>query len=446
MYPLIRLIVVNYNGGDMTIRCLRNLSNLGWPADRVELVMVDNHSSDGVADRLASEMPHVRVVRSSRNLGFSGGANLGIDALGGVEFVGFVNNDAFPEADWLRPLVDAMHEDRSIGAAAPKILLAPRFVSLQIESDTRRPGVHDPRDLGVMVTGLRVDGVDRFADAVFRNGFWGPERGEDGPFQWTNGRAELWCPFDAVHAMVGEVEVCLRSGFETEVRLVCGDAASIVQTDARSTWHAIRPAGEPFDAINNVGSRLVAGGWAGDRGYLERDEGQYAAIEEVFAWCGAAALLSRTYLDDVGHFDARLFLYYEDTDLSWRGRLRGWRYVYVPASRVRHIHSATSGEGSALFTHYVDRNRLLVFLRNAPMSMAVDAARTYLAETVRIAARDVVRPVARRQPAQPLRTRQKLRSFAGYLRRAPQVVGGRARDRRKLKVTPRAVAVWAESP
>ena len=63
----------------------------------------------------------------------------------------------------------------------------------------------------------------------------------------------------------------------------------------------------------------------------------------MFAWCGGAVLLRRRYLDDVGLFDERFFLYYEDTDLSWRGRLRGWRYVYVPGAVVRHHHAPVVG-------------------------------------------------------------------------------------------------------
>ncbi len=86
-----------------------------------------------------------------------------------------------------------------------------------------------------------------------------------------------------------------------------------------------------FDVINNVGSNLYRYGFGGDRGFLERDIGQYEEPAEVFAWCGGAVLLRREYLDDVGMFDEELFLYYEDTDLSWRGRLRGWRYQYVPS-------------------------------------------------------------------------------------------------------------------
>ena len=47
---------------------------------------------------------------------------------------------------------------------------------------------------------------------------------------------------------------------------------------------------------------------------------------------GGAALYRRSAWDAVGGFDERIFLYYEDLDLAWRGRERGWRYKYVPAS------------------------------------------------------------------------------------------------------------------
>jgi GT2 family glycosyltransferase len=94
----------------------------------------------------------------------------------------------------------------------------------------------------------------------------------------------------------------------------------------------------------------------------------------VFAWCGGSVLLRSSYLQQVGLFDERFFLYYEDTDLSWRGRLLGWRYRYVPASVLRHEHAASSGEGSDLFRYFVEPNRLLMLLKDAPECVAARAA------------------------------------------------------------------------
>ena len=52
----------------------------------------------------------------------------------------------------------------------------------------------------------------------------------------------------------------------------------------------------------------------------------------------------------------------------------GWRYRYVPGAVVRHEHAATSGEGSDLFRYFVERNRLLMLAKDAPVRMAVRAA------------------------------------------------------------------------
>ena len=71
-----------------------------------------------------------------------------------------------------------------------------------------------------------------------------------------------------------------------------------------------------------------------------------------------------------GGFDPRYFMYYEDLDLSWRLRLRGWKVVYVPTALVEHDHAASSGEWSPFFRFHVERNRPLMLLKLAPWSLA----------------------------------------------------------------------------
>ncbi|MXY54745.1 MAG: glycosyltransferase [Gammaproteobacteria bacterium] len=64
---------------------------------------------------------------------------------------------------------------------------------------------------------------------------------------------------------------------------------------------------------------------------------KYDPVTMATTWCSAAALLMRrSAFEDVGGFDARIFLYCEDVDLSWRLRRKGWRLRYVPAACVRH--------------------------------------------------------------------------------------------------------------
>jgi GT2 family glycosyltransferase len=132
-------------------------------------------------------------------------------------------------------------------------------------------------------------------------------------------------------------------------------------------------------------------------------------------------LLTTDYLRDVGLFDERLFLYYEDVELAWRGRARGWRYRYVPDAVVRHLHSASTVEGSALFDYHNERNRLLVLTRHADSRLVVKALARYLLVTASYTRRDVVSPILRRQAPRPRIPLRRLRALGGYLRMASQL-------------------------
>jgi GT2 family glycosyltransferase len=188
---------------------------------------------------------------------------------------------------------------------------------------------------------------------------------------------------------------------------------------------------------------LVAGGWGGDRGFLEPDAGQFDEPQDVFAWCGAGVLFRVGYLADVGLFDESFFMYYEDTDMAWRGRARGWRYRYIPDAVLRHVHAATAVEGSPLFHHFVERNRLLMLTKNAPRRLAAGAAVRFLLSTASYARRDVVRPMLRgRRPATGL-VRARLGSFVGYLRMLPRVLSDRRRLRAGQRVHDEAITGWA---
>ena len=208
-------------------------------------------------------------------------------------------------------------------------------------------------------------------------------------------------------------------------------------------WHPVPVGGETYDVINNAGSRLIEGGWGADRGFLERDAGQYDEPRDVFAWCGAGVLFRPAYLLDAGLFDERFFMYYEDTDLSWRGQTKGWRYRYVPDAILRHLHAATSVEGSAMFNHYVERNRLLMLAKNAPPRYAADAVWRYVRATASYARRDVIRPLLRARRPSIVIVRARLKSLAGFARLLPAIAGERRRNG-PGPVHPEAVLGWAE--
>jgi GT2 family glycosyltransferase len=418
--PRVRVVVLNHNGGDLTIDCLHRLLHTDWPAPQLEVVLVDNASDDGVVARVRRELPVVDVRESATNLGFAGGCNLALRDLTGVDYVALVNNDVLVEPGWLRPLADALDADPGLGAASPKILLSAPMLDVEIRvAHTFRLGRGDRRDLGVRLSGVRVNGDDCTTLARHVRGFWGPELGgaDEPAYQWTGADALVRVPVSET----GEhkCELRLAAHGTVTVELQSGSQRGTHEVGPEPRWYPATLDGVPTDVINNVGSLLTQDWYGADRGYLERDAGQYDEPEDVFAWCGAAVLLRRAYLDDVGLFDERLFLYYEDLELAWRGRECGWQYRYVPDSMVRHLHSATSVEGSRLTNHYNERNRLLVLTRHARAEVLARVLGRYVLVTASYGRRDVIAPWSRKQRVSWESVRRRTQALYDYLRMAP---------------------------
>jgi GT2 family glycosyltransferase len=138
----------------------------------------------------------------------------------------------------------------------------------------------------------------------------------------------------------------------------------------------------------------------------------------------------------------RFFLYYEDTDLSWRLRLAGWSVRYEPDAVVHHLHSATADQASESFALFNERNRLLTLVRCAPAGLAARATGRFLVTTASLAAR---RLLGQRVPdVAGFRLRVRLRAFGSFLRLAPWALRSRRSILRGARVPPRRVAAeWA---
>ncbi|HEY8601094.1 MAG TPA: glycosyltransferase family 2 protein [Thermomicrobiales bacterium] len=90
----------------------------------------------------------------------------------------------------------------------------------------------------------------------------------------------------------------------------------------------------------------------------------------IFGPTGGAAAYRRAMLDDIGLFDPDFFMYLEDVDLAWRARLRGWSSLHIPQATIRHIYSASSGQGSPLKSFHLARNRLWTLRKCLPSALA----------------------------------------------------------------------------
>ena len=153
--PRVGVVVLNWHGRETTRTCIEALRALDY--QDCFTVLIDNGCEDFSAAEVATLLPSARYLRSDRNLGFTGGSNLGMrEALqAGAQYVWFLNNDAEPEADALTELVATAERDATIGIVGPKILQAKRperFDSVAVRVDLRTGRLyllgHDEPDRG----------------------------------------------------------------------------------------------------------------------------------------------------------------------------------------------------------------------------------------------------------------------------------------------------------
>jgi GT2 family glycosyltransferase len=122
------------------------------------------------------------------------------------------------------------------------------------------------------------------------------------------------------------------------------------------------------NVIDNTGLLLPERRVPIHRGQGEIDTGQYNEVIKVFGAMGSAALYRREMLEDIAYqgqyFDETYFMWYEDIDLDWRGRLIGWDCVYNPKAVVYHVGDVHGHGKSKLGARVSMRNRWRTILSN----------------------------------------------------------------------------------
>jgi GT2 family glycosyltransferase len=121
--------------------------------------------------------------------------------------------------------------------------------------------------------------------------------------------------------------------------------------------------------VENAGDMLSWYGSARKRGAGQPAE-DYTRLDEVFSACAGAALYRRDFLGDVGSFDESFISYLEDVDLGLRGRLLGYRGLFVPSAEVLH-----QGHGAGIarprYVHLITRNRLALLSKSIPSQLLI---------------------------------------------------------------------------
>jgi|GEM_PF-245330 len=459
--PFVTVVIVNYNGLHFLEQCLSALANdvLDYPAESYEVVMVDNASRDGSVAYVRERYPWVQVVANERNLAFAAGNNEIMQAAPG-EFVVLLNNDTRVESGWLRELLAAAVRHPQAAALTSKLLFYYRRLPLTLEASSFNPAALDQsgdgRDLGVMVLGIEYGaGVQPPVSAVeYGRGYYPLEGAGAAVYRWTAGAATAYVPFtDAAQPLPLTLRLNLSRppwAGPLHLRLRVGDTvlAEFAAPEDGTIHLSVPPAllASVPEAIQNVGSLLLKDGSGRDRGAVvvgnaqsyEADAGQYEREEEVFAFCGAGVLLRTAALKEVGYFDDHFFMYYEDTDLSWRLRLAGWQVWYVPKAVVRHIHAGSSKEWSPFFTYHVLRNRLFMLAKLAPAPLARREWRAFLRHSLRAYWQAYLGGQRTYRQQADLQGRV-VRSLLASL---PRLLAQRRRIKRAARVSDRQIRAW----
>ena len=333
----VRVVIVNWRTPLLTERAARSL----WPQLRAgdELVVVDNASAS--ADPHDNSLDHLRrlgaklgsagparfgLVQARRNGGFGYGVNLGARNLRQDALV-LLNSDAYALEGFVDALTAPLGHDL-VEATTARLLLEGRW---RLVDDGAEPA--SPQAPSAVKPASPQSSSPQPPGAV------GPN-----------------CP-----------------GVEAQTEPTTGAAHSTGSAQLRGLDGGIwvsDPSG--VELINSTGNVVDACGNGHDRSWLAPAKQEHDS-PEVFGICGGACAISARAWRQLGGMRQDLFMYYEDTDFSYRLRRAGYRVQYVRQAQARHAHAASSDSASAAFTTWNTRNRLRVATRYAPASVAARA-------------------------------------------------------------------------
>ena len=235
-----------------------------------------------------------------------------------------------------------------------------------------------------------------------------------------------------------------------EFVLLCNPDAFLEPDYVEKIIEALDEAGESFgmatgkllnaietNLVDSKGIRMTRTGRHFD---IEQGQPSNPATEqpkEVFGVSGAAAVYRMSFLKDVAidnqPFDEDFFTYREDADIAWRGRLFGWRALYVPAAVAYHVRTVTPAKrrqlSAAINMHGV-KNRFLLRLKNEGLYLALRNAPFELPrDLIAIAATLTIE-------------RTSLPAFAWIWRNRKRVLAKRRAIQSRRRVSDRELARW----
>lgn len=423
---IVSVVIPTHNGRHFLGPCLSALQRTKLPPDtELEVIVVDNGSSDGTEGYLRDAHPWVKALVYPKGLGFAKSNNQARSVARG-EVVCFINNDTAVEPEWLLRPLEILRVDPRVVAVGAKLVYMHDFVRVRFQVD-RGAVLVDGR-----VFGTPFDSKVRWScggTGVLRgmHGFWMRDGDRLYVPRPIPGLDPLPLPAPVLRCIGGQGLAPGRSisvwAGDREQPLVLGQAPGIVPLPPLESLSTVQ-------LIQNAGSFLNERGEGGDAGAGEEDDGtRYTAEEIVPTLCGGALFVRREDLDRIGWFPESYKVYYEDTDMCLQLRRDGKLLVFCPSSRIRHYHTGTNREWSPFFIENVTRSSAIFAVRHAP----AEIARTRVKQVCVDALKDVRHAVKNRLT--PNRAWAELPRLRGVVRAVPGLVDAANRRMRERRPT-----------
>jgi len=121
LQPLVSVVIPTHNRREKLIKLIDSILCGDYPTDRLEIIVVDDASTDGTYEEIKRRFPEVKVIRNSRELLLAGSRNIGIRNSNG-EYIFLIDDDNIVNKNIVKLLVDFMERYPNVGVVTPLML------------------------------------------------------------------------------------------------------------------------------------------------------------------------------------------------------------------------------------------------------------------------------------------------------------------------------------
>ncbi len=117
--PFVSIVVLNYNGKDLTPKCIESLKKIEYPKNKYEIIVADNNSEDNSIKEIRKKFPKIKIIELYKNYGYAKGNNLVVKYCKG-DYIVFLNQDIIVDKNWLKELMKKALSKKEIKVVGSK--------------------------------------------------------------------------------------------------------------------------------------------------------------------------------------------------------------------------------------------------------------------------------------------------------------------------------------